>query len=131
MSNRRRLLPYLYLVIGAAFIIGWPSIQEAIWGPPVPKVTTKQLLGLVGGNGALIAEELDARQLTAERNSLALGAGPMVVAAEDVGARRLIAAEIRANKIAAEKAKERPAELFAMGHGEKAFNLQVLANSQG
>ncbi|HVK07799.1 MAG TPA: hypothetical protein VM597_03375, partial [Gemmataceae bacterium] len=63
MSNRR-FLPYVYLIIGAAFVIGWPFIQNAIWPPP-QKPSQKDLVGLVAGTPAWMAEEIDVRTLEA------------------------------------------------------------------
>ena len=131
MPNRRRFLPYTFLILGAAFVIGWPFIERQIWTPKERQPTPNDLLGFVAGGGAVAAEVDGVRQRTAERNGLGLVAGPMVVAAEDVGSRRLIAAEARAKRLAKEKANQPQAELLAMGRGENPFNLQVLANTLG
>jgi YidC/Oxa1 family membrane protein insertase len=114
-SNR---LAFLYLIIGVLFLFGWQFVQNKIWPPPpkVEKVTDTDWLALSGGGPPWVANEVGAPRLAQEER--------------EEEARKLQA------KIDEERKKNpvkpaTPSELFAMGHGEKPFHLQVLLNNRG
>src|SRR5947208_7351906 len=106
METRSRL-PYLYLIIGAAVVLGWPFLQNAIWPPPKKQPAPKQdeLLALCAGTPALAAlsPDVDApAKAAAERkrqfpDALGLVGSPLVTVAihPEVNAPALVAAERR------------------------------------
>jgi hypothetical protein len=133
MSNRR-FLPYVYLIIGAAFVIGWPFIQNSIWPPP-PKpqqASQKDLVGLVAGTPAWMAEEVEARKLTADdaltRRPPLVALADWVFTALDKGG---VMSQAAAERRRQEEAKAPKPEFLAMGRGEKPYNLQPLFTSKG
>ncbi|WP_020470187.1 YidC/Oxa1 family insertase periplasmic-domain containing protein [Zavarzinella formosa] len=48
MQPRNRFA-FVYLIIGAAVLIGWPFIQNAIWPPPPKKPAERELAAFAGG----------------------------------------------------------------------------------
>lgn len=59
MQPRNRFA-YVYLIIGAAALIGWPFIQNAIWPPPPKKATKLDLYAFVGGGLTEMGIRIDA-----------------------------------------------------------------------
>jgi YidC/Oxa1 family membrane protein insertase len=138
MENRSRL-PFIYLIIGVAFLFGWKFIQDAIWPPPPKqrKADQEEMLAFYAGTPALaaVSPEVDApTKVAAERkvqfpNVLGLvGGTPVTVAIHpEINAPALAAAERRA-----QAAKNLPtSELIGMGWGDNPFHLRVLLNTHG
>jgi len=132
-SNR---LAFVYLIIGVAFLIGWPYVQNAIWPPPPKAVKLKPEDGpaLFGGGLPLAALEVKAPELARaeriEQKPSVVGlvaGGSMTTAAIKEGIPELVAAE-RAKELAKKAA---PSELIPMGHGPKPFHTQLLVNTEG
>lgn len=135
--QKKSRLPFVYLIIGVAFLFGWPYIQNQIWPPPPkPKTATPgELIGM--GLGTLVTAAIDKdvdalAKAAAERQQQfpdVLGAlgGSQVRVAEELGARQLEAAERRK-----QLAKTLPPiNLLAMGKGAKPFHLQALLTNRG
>ncbi len=135
--EKKNRIAFVYLIIGIAFLFGWPLIQNRIWPPPPKpeKATPEQLIGLALGTPVMVAidPEVDALGKTdAERKEQlpnaygALGGSAETVAIA-VDAPALAAIERNKKEI---KPAE-PSSLIAMGHGEKPFHLQVYLNKRG
>src|SRR4051794_35324690 len=138
MQTRSRL-PYLYLIIGAVVVLGWPFIQNAIWPPPKKerKPNPDEVLAFYAGTPALaaVSPEVDApAKVAAERkqqlpDALGLAGSTLVTVAihPEVNAPALVAADRRA-----QVAKNAPAsQLIALGWDDKPFHLQVLLTTHG
>ena len=135
--EKKNRIAFVYLVVGIAFLLGWPYIQNRIWPPPpkAEKATPEQLIGIALGTPVMVAldPEVDALNKTDEQRKKqlpdeygALGGAPVAVA---IRIDALALAAIERQKKAIKPAE--PGTLIAMGHGKKPFHLQVYLNSRG
>src|SRR4051812_24758539 len=99
--EKKNRLAFVYLLIGVAFLFGWPFVQNKIWPPPEkPKVAKpEEWLAQVGGGLPVAAQEVEAPRLAQEE--------------------RVAEERKRVEKHEAERKVEpaKPATLLAMGKG--------------
>ena len=134
-SNR---LAFVYLIIGVAFLIGWPFVQNWIRKPKKEpaKAKPEEMMGFVLGSPATVALGPDVDvfgKIELERkqqlpNALGALSGSPAAAAYLAGVLDLVDAE-RQKQQRIKSAG--PSTLIEMGKGKNPYHLQVLLNTRG
>ena len=159
MQPRNRFA-YVYLILGAAVLVGWPLIQNAIWPPPPKKATQRELAAFVGTGlidaairvDAPVLEQLERETQFATRGrrepvlSVLGGMASGTQVGSDLTRSQLL--EYRETALLATggalgvtpvgdryvRRAPSPAdqpELVALGHTENTYHLRVMLNSKG